>query len=91
MFFFNNRKPRGFHHTYIYADSRRELLQRLRERAASSSSSSSATKTECDRDMIHRAFRRPVRRGQWSLVRGMFMPVVLLLVLVFLLLLILEK
>lgn len=88
MFFFSNRKPRGFHHTFVYADSRRELLQRLQERAASTSS---ASRTECDAEMIHRAFRRPSHRSQWWMVRGMFLPVALLLALVLLLLLILEK
>ncbi len=88
MIFFSNRKPRGFHHTYIYADSRRELLRQLRERAASAPKTPPA---ECDAGLIHRAFRRPSRRGQWWMVRGMLMPVTLLLILVLLLFLLLEK
>lgn len=29
MFYFGNRKPRGFHHNYIYTDERRLLLDEL--------------------------------------------------------------
>ncbi len=29
MFYFGNRKPRGFHHNYIYNDERRMLLDEL--------------------------------------------------------------
>ena len=88
MFFFSNRKPRGFHHTYIYAGGRHELLRQLRERDVATSQTQ---RTECDAERIHRAFQRPSRRGHWWMVRGMLMPVVLLLILVLLLLLILEK
>ena len=88
MFFFSNRKPRGFHHTYIYAGGRRELLRQLREREVATSQTQ---RTECNTERIHRAFQRPSRRGQWWMVRGMLMPVALLLILVLLLLLILEK
>lgn len=88
MFFFSNRKPRGFHHTYIYAGGRHELLRQLREREVATSQTQ---RTECDAERIHRAFQRPSRRGHWWMVRGMLMPVVLLLILVLLLLLILEK
>lgn len=88
MIFFSNRKPRGFHHTFIYVNSRRELLRQLHEHAVSVSSTS---KTECDAEMMHRAFRHPPRREQWWMVRGMLLPVVLLLLLVFILLLVLEK
>lgn len=30
---FGLRKPRGYHHTYIYVDERRERLERLKEKA----------------------------------------------------------
>lgn len=88
MFFFSNRKPRGFHHTYIYAGGRHELLRQLREREVAISQTQ---RTECDAERIHRAFQRPSRRGHWWMARGMLMPVVLLLILVLLLLLIHEK
>lgn len=88
MIFFSNRKPRGFHHTFIYVNSRRELLRQLHEHAVSVSST---PKTECDAERIHRAFHRPSRRGQWWMVRGMLLPMALLLLLVFILLLVLEK
>lgn len=33
-FLFNTpRKPRGFHHTYIYVDERKEKLQKIEEKA----------------------------------------------------------
>ncbi len=34
MLYFGNRKPRGFHHNYIYTDERRLLLDQLRGRTA---------------------------------------------------------
>ena len=33
MGFFNQRKPRGFNHQYIYVDERRERLKAMEERA----------------------------------------------------------
>lgn len=33
MGMFNVRKPRGFHHTYIYVDERKEKLQKMEEDA----------------------------------------------------------
>lgn len=33
MGFFNQRKPRGFNHQYIYVDERRERLKEMEERA----------------------------------------------------------
>lgn len=33
MGFFGMRKPRGFHHTYIYVDERKERLDRMTEKA----------------------------------------------------------
>lgn len=33
MGFFNQRKPRGFNHQYIYVDERRERLKEIEERA----------------------------------------------------------
>lgn len=33
MGFFNQRKPRGFNHQYIYVDERREKLKAMEERA----------------------------------------------------------
>lgn len=33
MGMFVTRMPRGFHHTYIYADERKERLERLKEKA----------------------------------------------------------
>lgn len=32
MRYFGNRRPRGFHHTFIYIDERKELLRRLADR-----------------------------------------------------------
>ena len=32
MRYFGNRRPRGFHHTFIYIDERKELLRRLTDR-----------------------------------------------------------
>lgn len=31
MMYFGNRRPRGFHHNYIYADERKELLRQLQQ------------------------------------------------------------
>ena len=31
MMYFGNRRPRGFHHHYIYVDERKELLRQLGE------------------------------------------------------------
>lgn len=31
--FYNARKPKGFHHTYIYYDERKEKLQKMEESA----------------------------------------------------------
>lgn len=31
MGWFNSTKPKGFHHTYIYIDERREAVRRLRQ------------------------------------------------------------
>jgi len=31
--FYTPRKPRGFHHTYIYVDERKEKLQKIEEKA----------------------------------------------------------
>lgn len=33
MGLFNTRKPRGFHHEYIYYDERKEKLRKIEERA----------------------------------------------------------
>ena len=33
MSLFNNRKPRGFHHEWIYVDERKERLQKIEEKA----------------------------------------------------------
>ena len=33
MGFFSTRKPRGFHHNYIYYDPRKERLQKIEENA----------------------------------------------------------
>ncbi len=33
MGMFTMRKPRGFHHTYIYVDERKEKLEKIRENA----------------------------------------------------------
>lgn len=33
MALFKTRKPRGYHHTYIYIDERKERLQEIEERA----------------------------------------------------------
>lgn len=33
MGLFTMRKPRGFHHTYIYVDERKEKLQKIEEKA----------------------------------------------------------
>lgn len=32
MRYFGNRRPRSFHHTFIYIDERKELLRRLADR-----------------------------------------------------------
>lgn len=29
MMYFGNRKPRGFHHTFMFVDERKELIRRL--------------------------------------------------------------
>lgn len=31
MMYFGNRRPRGFHHNYIYVDERKELLRQLQQ------------------------------------------------------------
>ena len=31
MMYFGNRRPRGFHHTFIYVDERKDLLRQLQE------------------------------------------------------------
>lgn len=42
MIYFGNRKPRGFHHTFIFADERQELLRRLERQIAAGKESESA-------------------------------------------------
>ena len=34
MMFFQQRRPRPFHHEYIYVDERKERLRQIEERAA---------------------------------------------------------
>lgn len=34
MMYFGNRKPRGFHHTFMFVDERKELLRRLERQLA---------------------------------------------------------
>jgi hypothetical protein len=33
MMFFGNRRPRGYHHRFIYVDERKELLDEMKKRA----------------------------------------------------------
>lgn len=42
MMYFGNRKPRGFHHTFMFVDERKELLQRLERQIAAGTESESA-------------------------------------------------
>lgn len=55
MGWLNNRKPQGFHHTYIYIDERNEAVRRLRQsrvEAAADEASLTAAATDAEPSVV---------------------------------------
>ena len=86
MRYFGNRRPRGFHHTFIYIDERKELLRRLTDRhkaGGDESLEAAAGMSECDgkggmsacdgKGGMGRA-----RRGTGGTMMGLIVPLLLL-------------
>lgn len=63
MFGFN-QKPRGFHHTYIYVDERRERLGKLEERARQQIEQGETAKTTPHRSLLHFSADSQKRRDE---------------------------
>lgn len=77
MRYFGNRRPRGFHHTFIYIDERKELLRRLADRhkvGGDESLETAAGMSACDgKGGMGRA-----RRGTGGAMMGLIVPLLLL-------------
>ena len=77
MRYFGNRRPRGFHHTFIYIDERKELLRRLADRHKAGGDEcleTAADMSGCDgEDGMSRA-----RRGTGGTMMGLIVPLLLL-------------
>ena len=76
MRYFGNRRPRGFHHTFIYIDERKELLRRLtdRHKAGGDESLETAAGVACDgKGGMGRA-----RRGTGGTMMDLIVPLLLL-------------
>lgn len=77
MRYFGNRRPRGFHHTFIYIDERKELLRRLADRhkaGGDESLETAAGMSACDgKGGMDRA-----RRGTGGAMMGLIVPLLLL-------------
>lgn len=77
MRYFGNRRPRGFHHTFIYIDERKELLRRLADRhkaGGDESLEAAAGVAGCDGEGgMGRA-----RRGIGGTMMGLIVPLLLL-------------
>lgn len=91
MMYFGNRRPRGFHHTFVYADERRDLLRRLRAGAEKSRTDGAGhDRQDYDRDSLRRAFCRGAHPGRPVPIRSALLPVLLLVLLVLALLFVLT-
>lgn len=77
MRYFGNRRPRGFHHTFIYIDERKELLRRLADRhkaGGDESLETAAGMSGCDGE----GGMGRVRRGTGGAMMGLIVPLLLL-------------
>lgn len=77
MRYFGNRRPRGFHHTFIYIDERKELLRRLADRhkaGGDESLEAAAGMSACD----GKGGMGRVRRGTGGAMMGLIVPLLLL-------------
>lgn len=86
MRYFGNRRPRGFHHTFIYIDERKELLRRLADRHKADGDESleaAAGMSGCDGEggMLTRDGEGGMgraRRGTGGAMMGLIVPLLLL-------------
>ena len=77
MRYFGNRRPRGFHHTFIYIDERKELLRRLADRhkvGGDESLETAAGMSGCD----GKCGMGRARRGTGGAMMGLIVPLLLL-------------
>lgn len=86
MRYFGNRRPRGFHHTFIYIDERKELLRRLADRhkaGGDESLETAAGMSACDgKDGMSACDGKGgmgrARRGTGGAMMGLIVPLLLL-------------
>lgn len=86
MRYFGNRRPRGFHHTFIYIDERKELLRRLADRhkaGGDESLETAAGMSACDGEGGMSACDGEggmgrARRGTGGTMMGLIVPLLLL-------------
>ena len=86
MRYFGNRRPRGFHHTFIYIDERKELLRRLADRykaGGDESFETAAGMSGCDGEdgMLTcdgKGGMGRARRGTGGAMMGLIVPLLLL-------------
>ncbi len=86
MRYFGNRRPRGFHHTFIYIDERKELLRRLADRHKAGGDESLETAADmsgCDGEggvaaCDGKGGMGRARRGTGGTMMGLIVPLLLL-------------
>lgn len=77
MRYFGNRRPRGFHHTFIYIDERKELLRRLADRHKAGRDESLETAAGMSGRDGEGGMGR-ARRGTGGAMMGLIVPLLLL-------------
>lgn len=77
MRYFGNRRPRGFHHTFIYIDERKELLRRLADRHKADGDESLETAAGMSGRDGKGGMGR-ARRGTGGAMIGLIVPLLLL-------------
>ncbi len=94
MMFFNTRKPRPFHHTYIYVDEHKDRVNQIEQHARQELSMEQPSRGDeaSRRKSLHEAFAaatphvaRHKRRGLSTVMWGPLLLIVLMLLLCYVL------